>query len=150
MSHALDMLVQDIRFAVRSLRRAPLFVLTVLVIVSLGTGVASAMFGIVHHLLVRPFDVPGRERVVLFADRALARGEVRGGISEARFAAYRRGSTQLERIEAFGYDDAVLEQHDGSEWLDAARATPGMFAALGVMPREGRLFSAADGAPRGA
>ena len=46
MSHALDMLVQDIRFAVRSLRRAPLFVLTVLVIVSLGTGVASAMFGI--------------------------------------------------------------------------------------------------------
>jgi len=147
MSHALDMLVQDIRFAVRSLRRAPLFVLTVLVIVSLGTGVASAMFGIVHHLLVRPFDVPGRERVVLFADRALARGEVRGGISEARFAAYRRGSTQLERIEAFGYDDAVLEQRDGSEWLDAARATPGMFATLGVMPREGRLFSAADGAP---
>ena len=53
----MDTLLQDVRYAIRSLRRSPLFVLTVLVIVSLGTGVASAMFGVVHHLLVRPFDV---------------------------------------------------------------------------------------------
>jgi hypothetical protein len=57
MNHALDLVLQDVRYATRSLRRSPLFVFTVLVIVSLGTGVASAMFGVVHHLLVRPFDV---------------------------------------------------------------------------------------------
>jgi len=147
MNHVLDMLVQDARYALRSLRRAPLFVLTVLVIVSLGTGVASAMFGIVHHLLVRPFDVPGHERVALFTDLAAGRGEVRGGISEARLLAYRRGTTQLEHVEAYAYDDAVLQQRDGSEWLVAARATPGLFRALGVMPRAGRDFTAADGVP---
>src|SRR5262245_52190123 len=106
MHHMLDMLFQDIRYALRSLRRAPMFVLTVLVIVSLGTGVASAMFGITRHLLLRPFDMPGQERVVLFADRMIARGEVRGGISEARLLAYQRGATQIGHVEAYAYDAA--------------------------------------------
>src|SRR5262249_13567938 len=87
------------------------------------------------------------ERVVLFADRALARGELRGGMSEARWTAYRRGCTQLERVEAYAYDDAVLEQRDGSESLVAARATPGMFATLGVRPGAGRGVTAAAGMP---
>jgi putative ABC transport system permease protein len=146
MSDALELLLQDVRYAVRSLRRAPLFVLTVLAIVSLGTGVASGLFGVVHHLLVQPYPVPGHERVALFTDRAADRGEIRGGTSVARFLAYRRGSTQLGPVEAYAYDDAVLEGRDGSEWLGAARATPGLFAALGVRPHAGRDFNAADAA----
>jgi len=150
MNHQLDLLLQDVRYALRSLRRAPLFVFTVLLIVSLGTGVASGLFGVVHHLLVRPFAVPGEDRVALFVDRDVKRGEMRGGLSVARFLAYRRGSTQLEHIEACAFADAVLEGRDGSEWLIAARATPGLFYALGVMPRSGRDFNASDavaGAP---
>ena len=149
MTHQLDMLLQDVRYAMRSLRRAPMFVFTVLVIVSLGTGVASGLFGVVHHLLVQPFPVPGHERVALFTDRAVKR-EMRGGTSAARFLAYRRGSTQLEPIEAYAFDDAVLETREGSESLIAALATPGLFGALGVLPRAGRDFNAADavaGAP---
>ncbi|HVQ27634.1 MAG TPA: ABC transporter permease, partial [Planctomycetota bacterium] len=150
MTHQLDLLLQDVRYAMRSLRRAPMFVFTVLVIVSLGTGVASGLFGIVHHLLVQPFAVPGHERVALFTDRAVKRGEMRGGTSAARFLAYRRGSSQLEPIEAYAFDDAVLETREGSESVIAARATPGLFGALGVLPRAGRDFNAADavaGAP---
>jgi len=146
----LDQVLEDVRYALRSLRRAPLFVLTVLTIVALGTGVSAGLFGVVHHLLVQPFPVPGHERVALFTDRAANRGEVRGGTSVARFLAYRRGSTQLERLEAYTYDDAVLEGRDGSEWLIAARATPGLFGAMGVRPRAGRDLNAADavdGAP---
>ena len=149
MNHRLDLVLQDVRYALRSLRRAPLFVLTVLLIVSLGTGVASGLFGVVHHLLVRPFAIPGQERVAMFTDRAVKRGEMRGAISTARFLAYRRGSTQLDHIEAFAFDDAVLEGRDGSEWLIAARATPGLFGSVGVLPR-GRDFNASDaivGAP---
>jgi len=150
MNHALDLLLQDARYAVRSLRRAPMFVLTVLAIVSIGTGVAAGMFGVVHHLLDQPFPVRGHERVALFTDRAAKLGELRGGTSVARFLAYRRGSTQLERIEAYAFDNAVLEGRDGSEGLTAARATPGFFGALGVQPRVGRDLNAADavaGAP---
>jgi putative ABC transport system permease protein len=146
----MDGLLQDLRYAIRSLRRAPLFVLTVLTIVALGTGVASGLFGVVHRLLVQPYAVAGHDRVALFTDRAAKRGEVRGGMSVARFLAYRRGTTQLERIEAYAYDDAVLEGRDGSEWIGAARATPGLFGALGARPRAGRDLNAADavaGAP---
>jgi putative ABC transport system permease protein len=150
MNHALDLLLQDARYALRSLRRAPLFVLTVLTIVALGTGVASGLFGVVHHLLVQPFAVPGHEQVMLFTDRAAKRGEIRGGMSVARFLAYRTGTTQLEHVEAYASDDAVLEGRDGSEYVGAARATPGLFAALGVRPRAGRDLNASDaivGAP---
>jgi putative ABC transport system permease protein len=150
MRHQLDMLLQDVRYAVRSLRRAKMFVLTVLAIVSLGTGVASGLFGVVHHLLVQPFAVRGHERVAQFNDRAAKRGEMRGATSAARFHAYSRGSTQLEQIEAYAFDDAVLEGRDGSESLIAARATPGLFGTLGVLPLAGRDFNAADavtGAP---
>jgi putative ABC transport system permease protein len=147
MRHALDMLGQDVRYALRSLKRAPMFVLTVLLIISFGTGVASGMFGVVNRLLVRPFDVPGHERVALFTDRIAARGEVRGGMSEPRFLAFRHATTQLASVEAYAYDDAVLEQRDGSEWLTAARGTPGLFRTLGVRPREGRDFTEADGEP---
>ena len=55
----LDSLREDVRYAVRSLRRAPLFTFTAIVILALGTGAASGLFGVVHHLLVVPFDVPG-------------------------------------------------------------------------------------------
>ena len=150
MNHALDLLLQDARYALRSLRRAPLFVLTVLTIVALGTGVASGLFGVVHHLLVQPFAVAGHEHVMLFTDRAAKRGEIRGGMSVARFLAYRTGTTQLEHVEAYASDDAVLEGRDGSEYVGAARATPGLFAALGVRPRAGRDLNASDavvGAP---
>ena len=41
----MDALRQDLRYAWRSLKRAPLFTLTVLAILSIGTGVAAAMFG---------------------------------------------------------------------------------------------------------
>jgi putative ABC transport system permease protein len=147
MNHHIDLLLQDLRYALRSLRRSPLFVLTVLLILSLGTGVAAAMFGVVHRLLVLPYDVPGHDRVAVFSDRVVSRGETRGGMSEARFLAYRRGVMRFERVEAYAFDDAVLEGKDGSEWLIAARATPGLFAALGVRPRAGRDLVAADGVP---
>ena len=150
MTHQLDMLLQDVRYAVRSLRRAKMFVFTVLTIVSLGTGVASGLFGVVHRLLVQPFAVPGHERVAMFVDRAAKRGEMRGAMSVPRFLAYRRGSTQLENLEAYAVDDAVLETGEGSESMIAARATPGLFGTLGVLPLAGRDFNAADavtGAP---
>jgi hypothetical protein len=63
-----DSILEDIRYALRSLRRAPLFTIASLVILSVGTGVASGLFGIVHHRLVLPYDVPGHERLVMVGD----------------------------------------------------------------------------------
>jgi predicted permease len=142
----MEALRQDLRYAWRSLRRAPLFTLTVLAILSLGTGVAAAMFGIVHHLHLSPYPVPGHERVVTVTDRVVSRGEGREALTVPRLIAF-RAVKSLERLEGYRFDDAVLEQSDGAEGLVAARATPGLFRAIGVVPRLGRAFTDADGAP---
>jgi putative ABC transport system permease protein len=142
----LDSLLEDARYAVRSLRRAPLFTFTAIVILALGTGVASGLFGIVHHLLVVPFDVPGHERLVMVGDRVVAHGELRSSTSAARFQAYRAASS-LERLGAYAYDDAVLETGDGSEGLTAVRTTAELFHTLGVPMRAGRELLAEDARP---
>ncbi len=143
----MDALAQDLKYAWRSLKRARLFSFTALLILSVGTGVAAAMFGIVHHLMVNPYPVPGHGRVVTVSDRVVSRGEGRGALSAPRLLALRGGVSAFERLEGYRFDDAVLEQTDGSEHLVAARATPGLFHALGVTPRIGRAFTAADGEP---
>ncbi len=143
----MDFVLQDVRYAWRSLMRAPLFTFTVLAILSLGTGVAAAMFGIVHHLMVSPYPVRGHERVVTVSDRVVSRGEGRNALTVPRLLAFRSGVSAFERLEGYRFDDAVLEQADGSEWLQAARATPGLFSALGAAPRAGRAFTEADGQP---
>lgn len=142
----LDSLREDARYAVRSLRRAPLFTFTAIAILALGTGVASALFGIVHHLLVEPLDVPGRERVVMVSDRISARGETHGATSAARLQAYRAAGS-LARLEAYGFDSAVLQTGDGSASLGAARVSADFFRVLGVAMRAGQGLVAADARP---
>src|SRR6266487_6221935 len=142
----MDSIREDIRYALRSLRRAPLFTLTSIVILALGTGVASSMFGIVHHLLVVPYDVPGRERLVMVGDLVASRGEMRGYTSAARLEAY-RAAGGVEQLEAYTYDEAVLQTRDGSESLIAVRITPDLFRMLGVPMRAGRGLRREDGRP---
>ena len=142
----MDSIREDVRYAVRSLWRAPLFTLASLLILALGTGVASGLFGIVHHLLVLPFDVPDRERLVMLSDVAPSRGETRGPVSAARFRSYGTAHA-LARIEAYEADHAVLQTRDGSERMVAARVTPGFFRMLGVAMRAGRGLLAEDARP---
>src|SRR5213080_2493150 len=55
---------QDVRYAARSLRRAPGFALTVILTLALGTGVNVAIFSIVDHTLLRPLHVPNPDELV--------------------------------------------------------------------------------------
>ncbi|MEQ1834083.1 MAG: ABC transporter permease, partial [Candidatus Eisenbacteria bacterium] len=142
----LESMGQDVRIAIRSLRRAPLFALTSIAIIALGAGAAGGMFGVVHHLLITPYVVPDPGRVVIVGDHRERHGEAQGGVSTARFLAYGKAKG-LERLEAFRYDAATLRTREGSTRLEAARVTPGLFATLGVGMAAGRDFTASDGLP---
>ena len=60
----LDDLARDLRHAIRGLGRSPGFAASVVIILALGTGVTTAMFGIVYGMLIRPLPYPGGERIV--------------------------------------------------------------------------------------
>ena len=60
----LDHLRQDVRFALRLLLRTPLVTIAIIATIALGTGVASAIFSLVHAVVLRPLDYQAPERLV--------------------------------------------------------------------------------------
>ncbi len=63
---AWDGFVQDLRYALRGLRRAPAFTVTALLAIAVGTGAATAVFSVVDHILFRPLPYADAGRLVSF------------------------------------------------------------------------------------
>ena len=62
-------MIQDLRFAARTLRRSPGFTLTAALTLGLGIGVTSVMFGVIHAVLLRPLPYPAQDRLMLYPRR---------------------------------------------------------------------------------
>ena len=76
---SLESVWQDVRLALRVLRRSPEFSATVVLTLTLGLGANAAIFGVVNSLLLRPLPVADPHRLVTIAsDSAIARGYTAG------------------------------------------------------------------------
>jgi len=84
------MLIRNLRYAIRSLARAPGFTLTVVLTLAIGIGANSAVFSALNAVLVRPLPLPDSGRLVKLSDRFLpfagsvahrSDGSVAGGVS---------------------------------------------------------------------
>jgi hypothetical protein len=84
------MLIRNLRYAIRSLARAPGFTLTVVLTLAIGTGANSAVFSALNAVLLRPLPLPDSGRLVKLSDRFLpfagsvahrSDGSVAGGVS---------------------------------------------------------------------
>jgi putative ABC transport system permease protein len=140
----LDELAQDITFAIRQYRVRPSFTAAAVVTLALGIGTATAIFSVVHAVILRPFPFDDPDRVLLvnavFRDRPTS-------FSVAAFDYFRRRLTSVEQLAASGSVSFNLAEADAPERVRGARVTWNYFAALGVRPAPGRAFTAADDRP---
>ena len=67
----LDDVGHDVRHAGRGLARSPGFTVAVVIVVALGAGVTTAMFGVTYSVLIRPLPYPAGERIVRASARSL-------------------------------------------------------------------------------
>ena len=144
---AVDTLAHDARGALRTLRAAPGYTALVLLSLALGIGANTAIFSVVHAVLMRPLPYTHGRRLVELRQDAPALGVPDAGVSVRELADYRAQIASL---------DAVVEYHQ--MWFnllgqgDASRVQTGVVSAdffdvLGVQPIAGRTFRADDDAP---
>ena len=139
---------QDIRFALRQLRRSPGFTIAALLILALGIGVSTAMFTIFKTVLVDRLPIREQERVVVMhtLDRSGRNLDVPYSyLAEiARDSAFVRG---VAGVAHFGAAPQPLMDRDTPIVFSTAYASPNYFDVLGMRPAVGRFFRSEDGQP---
>jgi len=135
---------QDLRFAIRNLRKSPGFAATAVLMLALGIGATTAIFSIVEGVLLRPLPFPHPEQLVTLADDLQGTGG--GGsdlvaVTAPDIKAYVRDTHSFDSLG--GYVQASYELSGIGEptQVNAARLSAGVFPALQVQPLMGRFFT---------
>ncbi len=143
----MDQALEDVRHALRALRRAPGFSLTAVLTVALGVGSLTAMFAVVNGVVLKPLPYPREKRLVRVWSAHPQRGLPFFSVSSPDAVDWARQTRSLEALGAFERPQQVaLTGGDRPEELLLSRVTASIFDVLGVAPRIGRTFSSAEGA----
>jgi predicted permease len=139
---AINSLVRDLGYVVRSLGRAPAFTLAVVFSLALGIGANSTMFTILHAVLLRPLPYanPGE----LLAVPTLMRGVVQPVVLEPSFRAWSSGSRTLASVAWYAGTDVTVAGGALPERVSGAAVTANIFSLLGAVQQRGRLLLASD------
>ena len=142
----MDTVLQDLRYALRSLRRTPGFTLAAILTLALGIGLATAVFTVADALLLRRLPIRDQDRVVvLWGERRERAFNYPLGIDDARVFA--RRSRSLERVASFAYEGAMpapIRDGDRTYRLRGSLVSGEFFDVLGVQPVLGRTLRLAD------
>jgi predicted permease len=138
----MENLHQDIRYALRQLRKSPGFAITAILILTIGIGASTAIFGFVDAALIRPlpYAEPGRlvdvnESAALFP---------RCNLSYPDYLDWKKLNQVFSSLDAYNQYGYLLRNSSGSEPVSAVRVSTGFFKTLGVAPFLGRDFHAGE------
>jgi len=136
-------LFQELRYALRQLRRSPGFTLTAVLTLAFGIGATTAIFSIVEGVLLRPLPFPNQSRLVVLADiiEGVTYDGDTPGVTAPGLRVYMRDTTAFTGLG--GYQPSTYELSGVGDPLqiNAARLTAGIFPVLGVSPLMGRAFT---------
>jgi putative ABC transport system permease protein len=138
--------LQDLRYAARSLRRAPGFAAVAIVTLALGIGANTAMFSVLNTYLFRPLPYPLPEQLVQVFRTSLISNS--WPHSPANFIDFRQRNDVFAEMVAFnGVSQVLIRDGQPAERLSGMAVSGNFFAALGVPPVVGRVFSNAEDQP---
>jgi predicted permease len=149
----LDVLRQDLRYTSRTLRRAPGFTLTVVLVTALGVGATTAAFTLADHVLLRPLPFPDPDRLVKILEGSVKRpANLRGirgtnNVAPANFLSWREMSSSFAAMGAYGFVSSNLVGNGEPERLDGVSVTYDALEMTGVRPALGRPLTKADDQP---
>lgn len=148
--NVLDSSLQDLRVALRGLRRSPGFTAVAVFTLALGIGGTTAIFSVLNSVLLRPLPYPAPERLVQMFERNPERAAERGWLSaDVRVSAhnyrdYRELNTVFEDMGWAGWagnaSGVNLTGGDRPQRIVAVSTSASLFSTLGVEPLLGRTW----------
>lgn len=144
-------MLEEFRYALRSVRRAPGFSFVAIATLALGIGANTALFSLVYGILLRPLDFGNSERLIAFrVDRAFAgrADRVPANFSVPDLDVWQKQSRSFESIAMLGGWNALVTTPAGNEVLATAIVTPTFFSTVDGRVLIGRdLDPSDDGSP---
>ena len=141
--------VQDVRYAVRSLRQRPGFAAAALLTLALGSGATTVMFTVINGVLLKPLSYPDPERLVTVHGHTEKYGDW-WGISYPNFLDLRRASRSLTRLAAWSYGGDTVSEPGQAEYVNGRQISSELFSVFGVNLLAGREFRPEEDQPGGA
>ncbi len=135
----LERLRQDLRFAARSLWRSPTFTIVASLTLALGIGVNTAMFAVVHGVLLRPLPFPDSDRLFVPSYEMAAFGSVHGMFDD-HYVQLATDTSIFEQLATYGTRPLTITGVGDPLRVSASRVTDQFFSVLGARPQVGRLF----------
>ena len=142
-----DALVQDLRYAMRSLRRQPGFAIASVLALGLGIGGTTAVLGTLDAVLVRPMPFPHADRLFVPVGQNLSRGIPRSSVCFADAEDWRREPGLFAELALWQPANADLTGLDDPERVQLALVDQRFFRVVDVAPLMGRTFVAGDHEP---
>jgi putative ABC transport system permease protein len=132
---------QDLRYALRGLRKSPGFTTVAILALALGIGANTAVFTVVNAVLLRPLPFPQAGRLFLISYKPQHGPFESGpGLSDRHYLEFLRQNRAFERVATFGQNSVTLTGAGDAVRVPTAMITSGFFPVLQVNPAVGRAF----------
>jgi predicted permease len=139
--------MQDIRFALRGLRKQPVFAIVAILTLTLGIGANTAIFSLVYQTLLAPLPYARADRLVFVWNTYPLTGLPQASVSIPDYLDRRTQAAAIEEATLFTTRSISLVAGSQPEQLRALAVTPSFFTTLGRQPMLGRGFTEAEATP---
>ena len=145
----METLGQDIRYALRNMRKTPGFAVVAILTLALGIGASTAIFSVMHNILVEPFPYRDAQRYMSMQIHDTERSEPggRAGYLGAELLDITEQNHVFDGVIANDNTDVLYRTAEGSQRFDGNFITPGTFEFFGMQPLLGRVAQPADYEP---
>jgi predicted permease len=134
---------QDVRFALRQMRRSPGFALTAILTLGLGIGANTAIFSVVNSVLLKPFSFPDPGRLVVLREKVQELAKIAPILPDnprhyENLKAHSKTIEDMAILQPRGFSVAVGNDHP--QIVKGLQVAPSFFSVLGMQPAIGRSF----------
>ena len=142
-----DMLLQDIRYALRLVRQRPGFTVAVVLTLALGIGANTAVFTVINGVLLRPLPFGQPDRLIAVWENDRLNRKPRYMVAPANFIDWRDQTHAFEQVAAFTEGAATFTADGDATRVPGAVVTANFFEAMGVRPALGDGLRDEHGVP---